>query len=193
MEDGLNGNKRDEDDGWDESIVPYDAGSRYSKNGYNGRKHIIDDDIKYYVSQIRTTIGPNGALYVVMDACYAGSLSKDGFETTRGTNEGLTQDEKNVFKFKDAEHKQHYPLERSDKLAPTLILEACTSRERNTEISVKGKEYGSLSYMVYLTLKNNKISTDLPSFEKAIKTNVKNSRLWPKNQHLVTETSYKTK
>ena len=193
VEDGMNGYPREESDGWDESIVPYDAGSQYSKNGYDGSKHITDDELKDYVALIRTKIGPKGALYVVMDACHAGSLSKDGFETTRGTNEGLTRDKNNVFEFSKAENKQHYSLESGSKLAPTLFLEACTSRERNSEISVKGKEYGSLSYMVYLTLKNKKIGSVPADFEKAIINTVANSGLWPRDQHMVTETSYKTK
>lgn len=190
VEDGMNGYKPDEKDGWDEAIVPYDAGSRYVKNGYNGSKHITDDEFNSYVSQIRTKIGPKGALYVVMDACHAGNLSKGGLETTRGTNEGLSRSGKK-YSFANAENKQHYRLPSGAKLAPTLFLEACTSKERNTEISVKGKEYGSLSYMVYLTLLNNKIGTTPATIEKAVERTIdKSKKLWPKSQHMVTEKSY---
>ena len=190
VEDGMNGYKPDEKDGWDEAIVPYDAGSRYVKNGYNGSKHITDDEFNSYVSQIRTKIGPNGALYVVMDACHSGNASRGGLETTRGTNEGLSRSGKK-YSFANAENKQHYRLPSGAKLAPTLFLEACTSKERNTEISVKGKEYGSLSYMVYLTLLNNKIGTTPATIEKAVERTIdKSKKLWPKNQHMVTEKSY---
>ena len=190
VEDGMNGYKPDEKDGWDEAIVPYDAGSRYVKNGYNGSKHITDDEFNSYVSQIRTKIGPKGALYVVMDACHSGNASRGGLETTRGTNEGLSRSGKK-YSFANAENKQHYRLPSGAKLAPTLFLEACTSKERNTEISVKGKEYGSLSYMVYLTLLNNKIGTTPATIEKAVERTIdKSKKLWPKNQHMVTEKSY---
>lgn len=189
VEDGMNGRAREEADGWDEAIVPYDAGSRYVKNGYNGSKHITDDEFNSYVSQIRTKIGPNGALYVVMDACHSGNASRGGLETTRGTNEGLSRSGKK-YSFANAENKQHYRLPSGAKLAPTLFLEACTSKERNTEISVKGKEYGSLSYMVYLTLLNSKIGTTPATIEKAVERTIANSKLWPKNQHMVTESSY---
>lgn len=179
----------DEKDGWDESIVPYDAGSRYMKNGYDGSKHITDDILNSYVSQIRTKIGSKGALYVVMDACHAGSLSKGELETMRGTNEGLSRSGKK-YSFANAENKQHYRLQSGAKLAPTLFLEACTSKERNSEISVKGKEYGSLSYMVYLSLKHLNIGTNPAEFEYVVKSVVKGGTLWPKQQTLVTETSY---
>ena len=189
VEDGMNGRACDEADGWDESIVPYDAGSRYSKNGYDGSKHITDDELKDYVSRIRNTIGPEGALYVVMDACHAGSLSKGELETMRGTNEGLSRSGKK-YSFANAENKQHYRLQSGAKLAPTLFLEACTSKERNSEISVEGEEYGSLSYMVYLTLKHHNIDTIPAKFEYVVKSVVKGATLWPKKQTLVTETSY---
>jgi hypothetical protein len=191
VEDGMNGRAREEADGWDEAIVPYDAGSRYVKDGYNGSKHITDDEFNSYVSQIRAKIGPKGALYVVMDACHAGNLSKGGLETTRGTNEGLSRSGKK-YSFANAENKQHYRLTSGAKLAPTLFLEACTSKERNTEISVKGKEYGSLSYMVYLTLigKNGKIGSKPDAFERAVRYTVMKSTFWPKRQTLVTESSY---
>lgn len=178
----------DEKDKWDESIVPYDAGSRYSKT-YQGDKHIIDDTINKYVHKIRTKLGPKGALYVVMDACHAGNMSRDGFETTRGTNEGLSRSNKQ-FRFDKAEDEKHYKLESGAKLAPTLFLEACTSKERNSEISVEGEEYGSLSYMVYLTLKHLNLGTNPVQFEHVVKSVVKGATLWPKKQTLVTETSY---
>lgn len=189
VEDGMNGRACEENDGWDESIVPYDAGCRYSKKGYDGSKHITDDELNEYISQIRAKIGPKGALYVVMDACHAGSLSKGELETMRGTNEGLSRSGKK-YSFANAENKQHYRLQSDAKLAPTLFLEACTSKERNSEISVKGKEYGSLSYMVYLTLKHLNLGTNPAQFEYVVKSVVKGGTLWPKQQTLVTETSY---
>ena len=192
VEDGMNGFAADEADGWDEAIVPIDAGSRYSE-AYDGSKHITDDELNTYVSQIRTKIGPKGALYVVMDACHSGNSSRGGFETTRGTNEGLSRSGKK-YNFVNADNKQHYRLANSPKLAPAVFLEACTSKERNYEITIGKKEYGSLSYMVYLTLKGSNIGTNPASFEKAVKNTIANSPEWQKQlsgkQHIVTETSY---
>lgn len=183
----------DEKDKWDEAIVPYDAGSHYSK-AYNGDKHIIDDVINKYVSEIRTKLGPKGALYVVMDACHAGSLSMGGLETIRGiddrgSNEGLSRSNKK-FIIKNAEDIRGYKLTKRPELAPTVFFEACTAKEHNNEISVRGKEYGSLSYMIYLTLMNSKIGTTPAAFENAVTRTKTNSKLWPKSQHLVIEKSY---
>lgn len=64
----------DEDDGWDESIVPVDAPIEYTKGKYEGENHLIDDELHNYCSRIRKVIGKDGMLYVVIDACHAGRL-----------------------------------------------------------------------------------------------------------------------
>jgi len=188
--------KKGKKDKWDEAIVPYDAGSHFSK-AYNGDKHIIDDVINTFVSDIRRILGPKGALYVVIDACHAGGSSRgDGLTRTRGidnrgSNEGLSRSNKK-FDFSNAEDERNYHLPNSRGLAPAVFFEACTAKERNKEISVKGKEYGSLSYMVYLTLigKNGKIGSKPDAFERAVRYTVMKSTFWPKRQTLVTESSY---
>lgn len=182
----------EKNDKWDEAIVPYDAGSHYSE-AYKGDKHIIDDVINKYVSEIRTKLGPKGALYVVMDACHAGGSSRvvgtiRGIDD-RGSNEGLSRSNKK-FVINNAEDKRSYQLSNSPRLAPTVFFEACTAKERNNEILVRGKEYGSLSYMIYLTLMNSKIGTTPFTFENAVTRTKANSKLWPKSQHMVIEKSY---
>ena len=50
VEDGLlKGYPKDEKDGYDEAIVPIDAGKVYSPNGYKGEKHLIDDKLNGYI------------------------------------------------------------------------------------------------------------------------------------------------
>lgn len=84
----------DEADGWDEAIVPYDAKKCYSRT-YTGRCHIIDDELERYINSLRTTVGPRGFVYVVLDACHMGGASRDESETdsaacARGTNVGFS-------------------------------------------------------------------------------------------------------
>lgn len=54
----------DEDDGWDEAIIPYDALKRFKKGVYTGKKHILDDEMGVYVNALRRKIGPKGMVYV---------------------------------------------------------------------------------------------------------------------------------
>ena len=91
----------DEDDGWDESIVPYDAKMEYVKGSYEGGNHIVDDELHSYFTKIRETVGEEGLLCVVIDACHAGASSRsenndDNTETyKRGTKRGFSPSGKN--------------------------------------------------------------------------------------------------
>lgn len=71
---------------WDESWIPYDAYMYYSKED-RGEKHFCDDEIASYLSKIRSRIGSNGKLYVVIDACHSGDATRgEDFECVRGVD-----------------------------------------------------------------------------------------------------------
>lgn len=189
VEDGLlKGYPKDEKDGYDESIVPIDARKEYSPNGYKGEKHLIDDELNGYIKSLRTKIGPKGMLYVTIDACHAGESSRKGIETVRGTNEALTQ-KLNTRYNPPRDTIRHYNVEKNPKLSPVLFIEACKARERNTELRIKGKEFGALSYNIWHTL-NQMTSFDIKS-KDVFKTNVEASTKvkghWPRTQTLVIE------
>lgn len=181
----LNG---DEEDGWDESIVPIDAYKMYKKGSYEGKNHLLDDQLNSYVKRIRERIGNTGYLYVVIDACHAGTSSRANDETIRGTKVGFTYNNK-VFK-PSTQKKSHYKVEAAPKLSNVLYLEACRPDQVNTEIQIAGKRYGPLSYHVAQTLSATSLSTNADEFLKGLKSSIINSGHWPNNQNLVTETSY---
>ena len=181
----LNG---DEEDGWDESIVPIDAYKIYKKDVYEGKKHLTDDLLNNYVRRLREKIGPKGFLYVVIDACHAGTSSRANDETVRGTHVGFTYNNK-VFK-PSTSKKTHYRIEASVKLSNVLFIEACRPDQVNTEIKVEGKRFGPLSYNIAQSLSGFTLTTNAEEFVKSIKHSLMNTGRWPNNQNLVTETSY---
>lgn len=181
----LNG---DEDDGWDESIVPIDAYKLYKKGVYEGNKHLLDDKLNEFVNKLRTKIGTKGMLYVVIDACHAGTSSRANDETVRGTKVGFTYNNK-VFR-PSIQKKSHYKIEASSKLSKVMFLEACRPDQVNMEIKVKDKRYGPLSYNIAQALQTKPISTDAKGFLNNIKSSIMNNGYWPNNQNLVTETSF---
>ena len=76
----------DEEDGWDEAWIPYDACRRYCERD-RGERHLCDDEIGELLSHIRKRIGKSGFLAVVVDACHSGdSTRKPGKDsaTVRG-------------------------------------------------------------------------------------------------------------
>lgn len=69
----LNG---DEKDGFDEAWIPYDAYLKYCSKD-KGEKHLSDDEIAQYLSKLRSKIGSEGAIAVVVDACHSGDSTRD--------------------------------------------------------------------------------------------------------------------
>ena len=181
----LNG---DEEDGWDESIVPIDAYKIYKKGVYEGKKHLTDDLLNKYVKKLREKIGPKGFLYVIIDACHAGTASRANDETIRGTHVGFTYNHK-VFK-PSKNKKSHYRIDASTKLSNVMFIEACRSDQVNTEIQVNGKRYGPLSFHIAQTLVGFSINSNARDFLESIKHTIMKTGRWPNNQNIVTETSY---
>ena len=178
----------DEEDGWDESIVPIDAYKIYKRDVYEGKKHLTDDMLNKYVRKLREKIGATGFLYVVIDACHAGTSSRANDETIRGTHVGFTYNNR-VFK-PSTSKKSHYRIEASAKQSNVLFLEACRPEQVNTEIKVDGKRYGPLSYNIAQTLSSFTITNNANDLVERIKRSLLTTGRWPNNQNLVTESSY---
>lgn len=188
VEDGLNGMAKEEKDGWDEALVPIDAGKTYNVNGYKGEKHITDDELNIYISKLRKKIGSAGMVYVAMDACHIGESSRVGLETVRGTNEALTS-RPNCKYNPPKSNIKHYSIEKGKDMSPALFIEACQSHERNTEICINSKEYGALSYNIYHALKGLKSfdHTTKNQFKANLDASTKEKGRWPRTQTLVFE------
>lgn len=178
----------DEEDGWDEAIVPIDAYKMYKKGAYEGKKHFLDDQLNQYVKKLREKIGSTGFLYVVIDACHAGTSSRANDETVRGTKVGFTYNNK-VFK-PSVQRKSHYKVETSPRLSHVLYLEACRPDQVNVEVKVGDKRYGPLSYNIAQALGQKALSLNADEFLNAVKNSILNNGRWPTNQNLVIETSY---
>ncbi len=181
----LNG---DEEDGWDEAIVPIDAYKMYRKGIYEGKRHLLDDQLNEFVQQLRGKIGKTGFLYVVIDACHAGTSSRANDETVRGTRVGFTYNNK-VFK-PSIQKKSHYKIEANPQLSNVLFVEACRPDQINTEINVAGKRYGPLSYNIAQALASKPLSANADVFLKSLKSSIISGGHWPNNQNFVTETSF---
>ena len=144
----------DESDGWDEALVPFDALKEYQQGKYSGENHITDDELNTYLKTIRNRVGPQGFVYVVIDACHAGSSYRGDEEedsvVIRGTDKGFSKSSKQYAPRIDKRGK--IKVEKSANMANICILEACRSYQVNSEIRADGKYYGSLSYYVNKTV-----------------------------------------
>ena len=179
----------DEDDGWDEALVPVDAQKVYQKGDYTGENHIIDDELNEYLRSIRTKVGVKGFVYVVIDACHAGSSYRGDEEEDsviiRGTNKGFSISNKQYTPHIDKRGK--IKIEKNASMANICILEACRSYQVNSEIRENGKYYGSLSFYVDRILRTTKLTKNPSWTEKVALLMNKDSRLLRQNP--VIETS----
>lgn len=177
----------DEDDGWDESIVPVDAPIEYSKGKYEGENHLIDDELHEYCTKIRKAIGTKGMLYVVIDACHAGKASM-GIEedVIRGTKAGFTRSGK-YYRPQKIEKGNYYNIPSSPTLGKVVFIEACRSYQVNKEIVENGKYYGALSYYINQVLSKQELTNDSKWVGKVRDMMSKDHRLT--NQNMVIEYS----
>ena len=177
----------DEDDGWDESIVPVDAPIEYTKGKYEGENHLIDDELNEYCTKIRKAIGTNGTLYVVIDACHAGKASMGiEEEVIRGTKAGFTCSGK-YYRPQKLEKGNYYNIPTSPSLGKVVFIEACRSYQVNKEIVEGGKYYGALSYYINQVLSSRILSKDTQWVEAVKDMMSKDHRLT--NQNMVVEYS----
>ena len=183
----------DEEDGWDEAIIPYDAQKVYSKGKYEGANHILDDELSSFFSQIRTKVGAKGFLCVVIDACHSGGASRgeemeeDEEIFSRGTRDGFSSTRKPYRP--PVNTNGHFVINSSATQSGIVILEACRSYQSNYEIKQDGQYYGPLSYYINKTLKSSQLLKSL-SWVQVVKRLMDGDRRLTK-QNMVIETSLK--
>ena len=182
----------DEEDGWDESIIPYDAQKMYIKGKYEGANHILDDELHGYFQRIRQAIGTTGFLCVVIDACHAGGSQRgDDFED----DEPICRGTKQAFSPNGNEYRPrintngHFIIPSDGKSGNIIILEACRSYQSNYEIKQDGKYYGPLSYYVNKALSTYSLAPNL-KWVQEVKRLMDGDRRLTK-QNMVYETSLK--
>ena len=129
----------DEEDGFDEAWVPYDARKKYAAGVYEGENHIIDDELNAYLKKLRAKVGPKGRITVVSDACHSGSGSRG-------------QEENEYFRGTDEKFILPAGAERWSGRSNTiewLFIGACKPYQTNYECKAPdGQFYGCLSYVI---------------------------------------------
>lgn len=182
----LNG---DEADGWDEALIPVDAQMRYVKGKYEGKNHLLDDEMEKYFGQIRSKIGTTGELFVILDACHSGTASRGDGDHVRGVRDGFTRSGKAYTPNRTKETNDYFKVPTAAGQSPVTFLEACRSYQQNKEVlDLESKTwYGSLSYYVAKAMANHQIDKS-GKWIDAVKTGMAGDRRVRK-QNMVIETS----
>ena len=156
---------------------------------YEGKNHLLDDELEVYFNDIRSKIGSEGQLVVVLDACHSGTGVRGDNEHIRGTREGFTRSGKDYMPDRTNETNDYFTISTTNGQSPITVLEACRSYQVNREVRDVDTNtwYGSLSYYIAQSMKDNKtVGSD--EWVDAIKTGMANNRRLRK-QNVVIEKS----
>jgi hypothetical protein len=147
---------KDEDDGYDEAFLPYDAMPKYNPTGYKGENHLRDDDLYPLLLNIRKKLGSEGSLLVLLDACHSGTGTRDeSFAVTRGEPIPFSDPENpldSVINLSAAEAKQGFFEAAADSLSNMVAISASSPHQINKQVIINNEELGSLSYSFYKAL-----------------------------------------
>ena len=147
---------KDEDDGYDEAFLPYDALPKYNPTGYKGENHLRDDDLYPLLINIRKKLGSEGSMLVLLDACHSGTGTRDeSFAVTRGEPIPFADPENpmdSVINLSAAETRQGFFEAAADSLSNMVVISASSPHQVNKQVIINSEELGSLSYSFYKAL-----------------------------------------
>lgn len=142
-------NDNDESDRYDEAIVcfgaPESATGPYEN--YKGEKHLRDEELGIRLDSLRKNLGSSGDVLLLADACHSGTITRGSTARLRGGKSRMRIKGYRPMAQKPKNHAFVYskPVSQTG-MAPYVAISAANAHEANSECSVYGKPYGSLSY-----------------------------------------------
>ena len=153
--------KADETDGLDEALVMYNAplltGSTFKNVGYSFENHFVDDQLNYYITNIRNKIGANGQVIVVIDACHSGTATRGEDEAkVRGSKEtcGPATTSKDMLADTTFGFGTDFSYNLDEDAGKLVAFFGCKAEQVNREITSFSKGYGSLSWFLVKAMKD---------------------------------------
>jgi len=143
--------KKEETDGFDEALVPYDARDEFRPGIYEGENHLVDDELSIMLTDLRRKIGPQGQLIFTVDACYSGSISRSGgLLPVRGTTKRLAPASANTGRSGasgSSAFSEAFGVTNVNLLSDLIVISAARADQPNYEtVDAAGRGVGSLSY-----------------------------------------------
>lgn len=152
---------KDESDGLDEAIVPFDALSSAASKDFekDQAKYFRDDEFGVLVSALRQKLGKDGDVLVIIDACHSGSGTR-GTAKARGDLKPMVSknfDPQNNADKKDEGVFREGSASRGDEsaMATYVVISAARAAELNFETyDDEFNPVGSLSYSIGKVFEN---------------------------------------
>ena len=133
----------------DEAWIPYDAHFAIEEGKYEGENHLVDDQLNFFLHRLRQSVGDEGKIIVVADACHSGDGTRGDAEDTeciRGTDSIFTISNIRhaVRRFTSIFKRDYSPVPQSNisKPQPTpldwIYISACKDYQCNREFEGRG-------------------------------------------------------
>jgi hypothetical protein len=146
IEQNINSISDNELDGYDESLVMFDAPKKCED--YDMSKHYIDDKLNYWITEIRKKI-VDGHVVMVLDACHSGTASRgtsDNHNIIRGTR-AICGDASRFNRKEENINGLEFEFKEGDNIGELVVFSGCKAEEVNMEYKTEdGVGFGSLSY-----------------------------------------------
>ena len=189
---------KNEPDGLDEALVPYDAPMLKSKT-YNGERHLTDNQVGVFIEKLRKKVGENGLVVVTIDACFSDSMHRDGDDDSNneiigyrggadffGSNTISEDSIKSIYSKRKIIDDS--PMEKIEGCADVVLISACKSFQKSFDIKIDDVYYGPLSYAISQSF----LRHNLGDFDAWINNiiDVMNQKAWNQNPQIRTTLNY---
>ena len=160
-------NNKDELDGLDEALVPidakYDGGKRKDYAFY--ANYLRDDELNKLLEEIRIALGPDGDLFVTIDACHSGTSTRG-----IGPSRGAVRLDLNTYENSETDENWESISERKD-LSNMVAFFASSQSQLNSEYQEGELSCGSLSFALSKAISSSNSTTSYQAlFEKVRNT-----------------------
>jgi hypothetical protein len=160
-------NNKDELDGLDEALVPINAkndGGRRKDYTYYAN-YLRDDELNKLLENIRLALGPNGDLFVTIDACHSGTSTRG-----IGPSRGAVRLDLDTYQNADTEETWE-PLSEQKDLSNMVAFFASSQSQLNSEYQEGDLSCGSLSFALSKAISSSTTTTSYQAlFEKVRNT-----------------------
>ncbi len=138
-------NNGDEADGYDEALIPWDAGKYYMQGVYEGEKHLRDDTLQVLLAALQQKAGPTGSILVLIDACHSGTATR-GNGIIRGSETPFNELQNNRLTRGESERGSGF-MPPEDLAASLIVISASAAHQNNYEYTFPdGTSAGSLTW-----------------------------------------------
>jgi hypothetical protein len=160
----------DEADGFDEALVPYDSPMRFSA-AYQGDRLITDDQIYHWTQELRPVLGPQGGIFITLDACHSGTAARAGGKYRGATFPMAGQEYCKKVRAENGqvlESTWEEPCAEADTWSPCVVFSATQGNQLNWEYVQPGSgaPCGPLSYALNKCLTTTRPATFGALFEQ---------------------------